>query len=484
MNARVWGWLAFTVSAVWAIPAQAEVFCPSSAYMPCGDGQVYRLVYQTVYDQQQVTAYRVEYETVYEEQQVTRYRPVWETQTQQRRYRVARPVVETSEREERYTVCRPVWETQMQDCSYNRVRYVEETAEREERYTVWRPVWETRQRQECCTVLRPVQQTVYRNECCTVNEPVTTCRTEYVDQGCYAEQMVMKPGFPRTRLEWQPAGWTTDPATGQPQWRRAGLYWVQTPRGRYEVQRVWQPNLVAHQVPQTTYVPRVVTRQVPVQVTSYQPEQVCRTVPYQVCRMVAQECVRKVPYKVCRPVVERVEQQVPVRVCRMVTEQRVRKVPVTTCRTVWEERVEDVPVRVCRMVAYQETIRVPRCVEKRTPVTYTCYVPRTVCCRVPLHPCLVPVQSYAVSDGCCVAEPAEAGARATIQRQPTPADQASPKDAADVKPSLPADAIPGPVDAEAHSAPEGGSPGDTQPEQGRQPAPQSEVYGPPEGSSA
>ncbi|NDH93012.1 MAG: hypothetical protein EBZ13_00390, partial [Planctomycetia bacterium] len=40
--------------------------------------QTYRLDYQTVYDEQQVTAYRTVYETVYDTQNYTVQKPVWE----------------------------------------------------------------------------------------------------------------------------------------------------------------------------------------------------------------------------------------------------------------------------------------------------------------------------------------------------------------------------------------------------------------------
>jgi len=50
-----------------------------------------------------------------------------------------------------------------------------------------------------------------------------------------------------------------------------GLYWTQTPRGEYEVQRVWHPNVVAQQVQQTNYVPQTVAQQVPMQVCRYVP---------------------------------------------------------------------------------------------------------------------------------------------------------------------------------------------------------------------
>ena len=66
--------------------------------MPCPTAcQTYRIVYQTVYEQQQFTAYRIEYETVCEERQVTSYKPVWETAVRENRYTVARPVMETAD---------------------------------------------------------------------------------------------------------------------------------------------------------------------------------------------------------------------------------------------------------------------------------------------------------------------------------------------------------------------------------------------------
>ena len=331
-----------------------------------------------MYEQQQFTAYRIEYENVCEERQVTTYKPVWETAVHENRYTVARPVMETSEREETYTVQRPVYET----------------AEREEAYTVMRPVYET----------------AYRTECHTVLQPVTTYRTQYVDQGCFygADGVEARPGRSR--------GWrgnrarcAVDPVTGQTVYQRAGLYWVQTPRGQYEVQKVWHPNVVAQQVQQTSYVPQTVTQQVPVQVCKYVPEQVVR--------------------------------KVPVQVCRMVTEQQVRKVPVTTCKMVYEERVEQVPYQVCRMVAQQQTIRVPHSVEKRIPVTYTCNVPRLVCYRVPLDACGEPIAEPPVAEPPPTSCPAPAAPQTTLQQQPTPAPQQQPQpqqepSGANVKPEL------------------------------------------------
>ena len=231
-------------------------------------GQTYRIVYQTVYEQRQFTAYRVEYETVCEQRPVTTYKPIWETAVRENRYTVARPVMETAVHDEAYTVQRPIYETAVRDESY--------------------------------TVMRPVYETAYRTECHTVLQPVTTYLTQYVDQGCFHEQTVLKPALPVTRLAWQSGTCGVDPVTGQTVYQRAGLYWVQTPRTVSEVQKVWCPNVVVQQVPQTTYVPQTVTQQVPMQVCKYVPEQVCRKVPVQVCRMVTEQYVRKVPVTTCR----------------------------------------------------------------------------------------------------------------------------------------------------------------------------------------
>ena len=143
-----------------------------------------------------------------------------------------------------------------------------------------------------------------------------------------------------------------------------GLMWVpQKQPDAVTVNRVWQPNVVTQQIPQTSMVPQQQVRKVPFQVCRVVNEEVVRKVPFQVCRMVAEEQVRKVPVTVCRQVTERVERQVPVQTCKMVPELVVRKIPVQTTRMVCEERVDQVPVQVCRIVCEQRTVQVPRCVE-------------------------------------------------------------------------------------------------------------------------
>ena len=256
----------------------------SGCFSSCG--QEYRLRCQTYFEEQQVTAYRLQCETVYEDRQVTSYRPVWETEMRERRYSVARPVYETAEREERYTVQKPVYETHVEDRSYNVTRNVMETQEREERYMVARQVWETSEREERFVVRRQVVECGEREECSTVMEAVTTYRPVQVDQGTFVEQAVCQPGEVRRRLGYAQDGLTIDPQSGQPVYQRGGLSWTpQAGPSQMVVQRVWQPNIVCMQVPETQYVPRQVTRRVPVKTERNVDEAQVRPVPMHDCRI-------------------------------------------------------------------------------------------------------------------------------------------------------------------------------------------------------
>jgi hypothetical protein len=197
------------------LPAQVMVdpgaICPAPV-------QAYRIAYQTVFEEHQVTSFRVEHETVCDERQITVQRPVLETQMHERRYTVQRPLMETSEREERYTVMRPVTETRIEDRSYDRVRNVFETIEREVRHCVQRPVYETSEREERHIVRRLVTETAEHEQCHTVLEPVVTHTTRYVDQGCFQDVAVCKPGPVCNRLAWVPSTCAVDPCA---QHRRA-----------------------------------------------------------------------------------------------------------------------------------------------------------------------------------------------------------------------------------------------------------------------
>ena len=236
-----------------------------------------------------------------------------------------------------------------------------ETSEREERYMVARPVYETSEREERYMVQRPVMETAERDQYSTVVEPQTTYVTRYVDQGGYEDQQIVRPGPVYTQKVCVPGGCSTDPCTGLSTYiaPTTALQQVQAP-ATVQVNRVYKPNIVAQQIPQTCYVQKVVVQKVPVQVCRMVTEEQVRKVPITVCRMIQEEQVRKVPVTVCRQVVERVENKVPVQVCHMVAEEMVRKVPVTTCRMETEEHVEQVPVQVCKMVAVEQTVRVPQ----------------------------------------------------------------------------------------------------------------------------
>ena len=281
----------------------------------------YRVVCQTIYHQQPMTAYRLVYETQFEEQRVVTQRPIWHTETRVRRIRVARPVTETNTREQRYQVKRPVWETQEQERQY--------------------------------TVRRPVVETVMQDRTFTTYEPVTTMRAQQVDMGQFVNQPNHTPGPVRRRLRWRGKQHYTDPNTGAQRWQRAGLYWVPTHgKGTTTVTRVWVPNVVTQQIPQTTYQAKQVVQKVPVKITTYKDEVVT--------------------------------QRIPVRTMRWQVEEVVQQIPVTTTRYEYEERDQQIPVRVCKMVAEEKTVLVPRCVAKWVPVTYSCMRPRTVVMRVPL----------------------------------------------------------------------------------------------------
>jgi hypothetical protein len=369
-----------------ATPSAAQ--CCGQAITAPVVSQSYRLDYQTVYDEQQMTAYRMTYETVYDTKTYTVQKPVWETETRERRYTVQRPVWETQNREERYTVMKPVYETVVQDRSYNVVRDVVETSTREERYTVMKPVYETSVQQRVSTVRRPVYETSERQEAYTVAEPVTSMRTAYSVSSTPVDTVtpVVTPGY--TSLGWQPRVSYFNPYTGVTSWRRGGLGWNVTPSIVVnQVNRVYQPTVTPVQVPQTTYVNRVFTRKVPVQTVRYVDEQVVQQFPVQTLKMVPEVQVRQVPVQTVRKVVERVENKVPVQVCKYVAEEQVRQVPVQVLKYVAEQRVEPISVQVCKYVAEQRTAQIPRVVAKQIPYSYVVRKPRTVVTRVPLDPC-------------------------------------------------------------------------------------------------
>jgi len=317
---------------------------------------------------------------------VTRFVP----ETRVRRYTVARKVPEMTTREERHRTLRPVWETQWQDSSYDIVRYVPETTETERRTIVARPVIETEEREVWHTVRRPVQQTVMQERQHTVNRPVTTFQTQVVDRGEYVDDINRVEGRTFNRLTWQRGGNFVDPATGHTRWYLPGLYWTpMQAEPRYQVNRVFRPNLVSEQVPVTTFVPETIIEHVPVTTTTFQEERVLQREPVQVQRVVHEEVVERVPVTTFRQVVERVERQTPVQVLRMVPEEIVRQIPVTTFRTVFEEREEEYQVSVPRQVPVTHTVR------RAVPVDYVPAAPAHEAPKIaPPQPLTVPQTTF------------------------------------------------------------------------------------------
>lgn len=283
----------------------------------------YRVVYKTVYDEERVTAYRLVYETEVEHRKVTTMKPEWVSEPRQRTIRVAKPVLETSTRNDVYRVMRPVIET------------------------------ETRYQPQ--VVRKQVTETVMQNQNYVTCEPVTTMKTEYVDQGKYVDQVVQAPGEVRNRLQWLPGAYFVDPRTQTQVYHRGGLHWVPTQQpGTCTVARQYVPCIVERQVAQTSYVQKVCTQQVPVQVT---------------------RCVEEV-----------VQQPVQCQVQKWVTEEITRPVTVTTQRIEYEDRVEDYTVQKCNWVAEEKTIACPHTVAKWQPYVTTRLVPRCVAVQVPC-PC-------------------------------------------------------------------------------------------------
>ena len=278
--------------------------------------QMYRLETKIVYDKQPVTTYRLKHEIVNEERQVMK--PVWQMESRVRR--VAKPVFETETRVHRVTVRKPVTTT------------------------------ETRVRQQI--VQQPVTTQVMKTQQRVVTQPVTTMHTQYVDQGQYVQQYVLQPGATRNRLQWLQGGYVQNPATGTMIYQRGGLHWVPTQSpNRYQLQQQYVPNVVAQQVPVTSYQQSVVNEQVPVNVTQYQQNVVNQEYQVQVCKWVDE--VQDQPYQVTTQKIQYEDEPYEVRVCKWVPDKQTvsytvaKWVPETTTRMVPRTVTQRVPIQTC-----------------------------------------------------------------------------------------------------------------------------------------
>ena len=358
---------------------------PVSWSNSCG---YYRIERRMVYDEEEVTTYQTRYQPVQEVRQVTRYRPQWITETRQRTYTVRRPIVETSCREETYSVCRPVTRTECRERTYQVSRWVQESSVRQETYQVRSPRWEEGEREVRETILEPVDIQEMRERVYTVQDPVVSYRSNWVDQGAFIDQVNFVEGRTHNRLTMQSGDTILNPATGQTEYRKPGLYWVpvQEP-GHYSVQKVWQPSWVDVKTPVTSYVPRQVCEQVPVTVRRMEPREIVRSVPYREMRYVTETAVREIPVTNWVQKTECVTENYPVTTRTWETVEQVRSVPVTQCRWVEEEKIEDIPFRVCKMVPYTEEVCETRYERSCEPVTHTVRKPRIVCYRIPVDAC-------------------------------------------------------------------------------------------------
>ena len=350
--------------------------CVSANESPC----------EIIYQQQLIDTCHIQNNVLFEEYWITTYEPVWETKMRTCHYTVARPETQTFEKEVRCVSIKPVWETQVCDRSYNVVRQIVETKQCEERYTISRPVMETECREEKVQVQRCVTRTVEKEVPQVSHQPVTRMKTNYVDQGQYVTQKVERQRkLQFSFLKWAPGGWGVDPANGKKRYELPGFVWVKQPKTKLVSEKVWQPNQVAVEVPETTYERVVTNIKVPTTVSEWVTEEEIRRVPVCVCKMVTEECVRVVPVTTCREVIERVENKVTVPVCRYIRAEEVRRVPYTYTRMMYEQRVREVPVRVCKMVPVKRKIRMPRSVQKMVPGKKMVSMPHLIVLRRDQH---------------------------------------------------------------------------------------------------
>ncbi len=290
-------------------------------------------------------------ETEYKEEEITTYETVWDCVTRYRDKTTTRQVPETSIRREKVKVQRPVWETVEKETTYDVTRYVPETSTQTRTRTTLRPVVRMQERKIVETVNQPVVETVMTQRSYVVNRPTTTYRTETRDYGGFETQITAVPGRERCCLRWRCGGDYWDPTTGRTRYRLPGLYWTPTQEPtEYRAQKVYRPNLVATQVPVTTYVPETVVENVPTTRTSFRPVQVERTVSEPTTVYVRDTQTEQVPVTTYKPVTERVVKKTPTRVLRMQTTEEIRETPITTYKTVTETVKEPYVERVARRV--------------------------------------------------------------------------------------------------------------------------------------
>ena len=206
------------------------------------------------------------------------YRPVFETEMRERRYRVAKPVIETSEREERYTVQKPVWDTfSSRRQLRRRENSLRNPAARAALHGAKARVGDAGARRSLHRATPRVRNRRARGTVHRTAARHDATRTSRSIRAAGSISRSASPGPVRNRLTWQPSACVVDPATGASTYQRGGLVWMPTQMpGRLTMQRIWQPNIVTQQIPQTTMVARVETHKVPVQTCRYEDSWSCK----------------------------------------------------------------------------------------------------------------------------------------------------------------------------------------------------------------
>ena len=344
----------------------------------------YKLVPKTVLEKKPVKVIRWVDETVMEKQKVTSYKKVWQTETRERRKTEYKPVRKTSQREERTVVRKPIVETRYRKRETRKTTYETVTEMRDEQYTVRKPIIETEMREERVTVRKPVTENLIEVQRTTNFRPVITNKTVYVPQDNGLQQLstVSDPNR-RPRLQWLPAGYHTDPVTGQAIYRRGGFYWV--PQATTVASTV--PTLVPQEIAETSYVPETTETRKPVQVTRFVEQTELRKVPVEVHRTVESVETRKVPVTIQVPKTSIVVEDIPYTETVYRDEVTVKMVPFTETTYEKVETVEPYTVEVPRWIQETSEVEVPRVVRKRVETEVLQDIPRTVMYRVPLDIC-------------------------------------------------------------------------------------------------
>ena len=167
--------------------------------------QTYRLEYQTVFEDRQVTAYRLGVETVYRRAASHQLPPGLGNRDGRSGATTSRPVIETSERRGATPCSSQSGKRQCATTATTSSATSSRPANAKQRCVVQRPVTETQERRRrihSCS--RPVTETMERDEVYTVMTPVTTYRAVTVDQGTYVAQQTVVPGRVVNRLQWVP----------------------------------------------------------------------------------------------------------------------------------------------------------------------------------------------------------------------------------------------------------------------------------------